>query len=369
MRKRLFVLSGIVIGVACLFLAPGGLAKPLAPTLKVSVLTADSGNLYFAGLIQRAAARLAAADLTDSVKVNLDFEDAGDSFYEAKSAVARSKVFGPDVLLMPIESGSAKQVIQLMKSDPIPMIATAPLDDGLGVSNKSGLFRLTSSHSQDITSLAEMISRAKPASALVVYSDDDYGQEVMKSMAFGLTIRGVPQVQVLGMSDLNAIRKTKPEVLVVASLEQSVAFFDDVQSWLLSVQDLYLVPGNLANYSGYPWAKALSGAKAILPQEATSSEFRTRLASALGRPALLSNPKAPVFALAWHTYEAITVAAQALLDAKAETAEGLRNALLSSKLKGKLRFAPSGYLKQVDYTVYKYGNSGTYAAAGVFSQN
>jgi ABC-type branched-subunit amino acid transport system substrate-binding protein len=369
MRKRMIVLSGIVLSVACLFLVPGGLAKPMAPTLKVSIMAADSGNLYFAGLIQRAAARLAAADLTDSVKVNLDFEDAGDSLYEAKNAVARSKAFNPDVLLMPIESGSAKAVVQLTKSDPMPMIATAPLDDFLGSSSKPWVFRLTSSHSQDVVSLAEMISRDKPASALVVYSDDDYGKEVMKSLAFGLTIRGVPQVQVLGMSDLSAIRKTKPEVLVVASLEQSLGFFDEMRGWLPTVQDLYLVPGNLANYSSYPWAKALSGAKAILPQEATSSEFRTRLASALGRPALLSNPKAPVFALAWHTYQAITLAAQALVDSKSENSEGLRNALLSSKLKGKLRFQASGYLKQVDYTVYRYGALGSYAPAGSFSQN
>jgi hypothetical protein len=369
MRKRMFVLSGIVIGSACLLLVPGGLAKPMAPTLKVSVLSADSGNLYFAGLIQRAAARMAAADLTDSVKVNLDFEDAGDSQYEAKNAIARSKAFDPDVLLMPIESGSAKQVVQLMKSDPIPMIATAPLDDGLGPSGKTWLFRLTSSHSQDITSLAEMISRDKPASALVVYSDDDYGQEVMKSMAFGMTIRGVPIVQVFGMTDLNAIKKTKPEVLVVSSLEQSINFFDASESWLPAVKDVYLVPGNMANYSSYPWAKSLTGAKGILPQESTTSEFRTRLASALGRPALLSNPKAPVFALAWHTYEAISLAAQAALEAKTDTAEGLRNALLSAKVKGKLRFTSAGYLKQVDYTVYRYGNSGTYLPAGVFSQN
>ncbi|NCA07612.1 MAG: hypothetical protein EBS85_02645 [Micrococcales bacterium] len=369
MRRRLIIIGGAVIGLACLFLVSGGFAKPMAPILKVGVMTADSGNLYFAGQIQRAAAKLAVTDLAESVKVNLDFEDTGDSMSDLKNAVARVKAFDADVLLAPIESGAAKQVIQLTKSEPIPMIAPAALDDGLNPSAKPWLFRLTSSHSQDIISLAEMISRDNPTSVLVAYSDDEYGKEAMRSIAFGLTVRGVPQVQVLAISDVIAIKKAKPEVLVVASLEQSIGFFEAVETWLPSVKDKYLVPGNMANYSTYPWAKSLAGIQGILPQEFTTAEFRNRLALSLNRPALLSNPKSPIFALAWHTYEGITLAAQALLDSRNVSSEALRVSIFSSKVKGKPRFQSLGFIKAVDYTVYRYGSSGSYAPAGVFSQN
>jgi hypothetical protein len=152
-------------------------------------------------------------------------------------------------------------------------------------------------------------------------------------------------------------------------LEQSIEFFDALEDWLPNVKQLYLVPGNMANYSAYSWAKILSDAQGILPQDPSSAEFRNRLATALGRPALLTNPKSPVFALAWHTYEAVTLAAQALLDSKSSKPEALRTALLGSKVKGKPRFQSMGYLKSVDYTVYRYGNLGSYTPVGVFSQN
>ena len=366
MRKRLIVLTGFVISFAGIYLATSSLAKPIAPAMRIGVMVSDSGSLYFAGSIQRAAARLAAGDLAETVKVNLDFEDAGDSVFEAKNAVARLKAFDADLLLAPIESETARLVAQLMK-DQLPIIATAPLDDD--VDSKQPFIRLTSSHSQDIISLAELISRDKPASVLIVHSSDSYGKDVMKSLAFGLTLRGVPKVQVLGISDITAIKKTRPEVLIVASMEQSIGFFSSVKDWLPQVGQMYLVPGNLANYTAYPWAKALKGTRAILPKDPTTAEFRNRLATSLGRPALLSNPKAPVFALAWHTYEGIQLAAQAFLEAKSNNPDDLRSALLNSKTKGEGRFQSSGYLRDVDYTVFSYGVLGSYAPEGVFSPN
>jgi branched-chain amino acid transport system substrate-binding protein len=366
MRKRLIVLTGLVISVAGIYLATSSLAKPIAPSMRIGVMASDSGSLYFAGSVQRAAAKLASSDLAETIKVNLAFEDAGDSVFEAKNAVARITAFDADVILAPIESDAAELVSELTKEQ-IPMIATAPLDDG--ITDKQPLFRLTSSHSQDIISLAELISRDKPATVLIVYSPDQYGKDVMKSLAFGLTIRGVTKVQVSGITELGSIRKTRPDVLVVASLEQSVGFFGNMKDWLPQVDQVYLVPGNLANYVAYPWAKNLKGTKAILPQDPTTAEFRNRLASALGRPALLGNPKAPVFALAWHTYEAVQLAAQAFLEAKSNSPQSLRAALLSAKAKGKLRFDSAGYLRDVDYTVFRYGVLGSYAPEGSFSPN
>ena len=360
------VLTGLVISIAGIYLATSSLAKPIAPALKIGVMVSDSGSLYFAGQIQRAAAKLAVSDLVDSVKVSLDFEDAGDSIVETKNAVSRVKAFDADVLLAPIESDSAKLVIQLIK-DQIPLIATAPLEDGL--SAKASPFRLTSSHSQDIISLAEMISREKPTSVLVVNSNDEYGKDVMKSLAFALTIRGVPKVQVLGIGETALVKRTRPDVLVLASLEQSVPFFESVKDWLPQVDQLYLVPGNMANYGSYPWGKELKGAKGILPLDLTTAEFRNRLAQTLGRPALLSNPKSPVFSLAWHTYEAVMLSAQALLEARSNSPEALRASLLASKTKGKLRFQSTGYLRDIDYQVFSYGSSGSYAPEGLFSPN
>jgi ABC-type branched-subunit amino acid transport system substrate-binding protein len=366
MRKRMIVLTGLVISVAGIYLATSSLAKPIAPSMRIGVMVSDSGSLYFAGAIQRAAAKLASSDLAETVKVNLVFEDAGDSVFEARNALARVKAFDADLLLAPIESDSARLVAQFTK-DQFPIIATAPLADD--VDNKQPFLRLTSSHSQDIISLAEMISRDRPATVLIVYSSDQYGKDVMKSLAFGLTLRGVPKVQVIGINELSAIRKIRPEVLIVASMEQSVGFFSSMRDWLPQVEQIYLVPGNLANYTAYPWAKTLKGTKAILPKDPTTAEFRSRLASALGRPSLLSNPKAPIFALAWHTYEAVLLAGQAFLEAKSTNPDSLRTALLNSKSKGELRFQSSGYLRDVDYTVFGYGVLGSYAPEGSFSPN
>ena len=368
MRKTKVVLISISFALGSLYLASTVAAKPNAPGLRIGILTADSGELYFAGTIQRAATKLAVKDLEDAVRISLSFEDPGDTDAEARSAINRLKEFEPQVLLAPIESNSARQVIRALDKTMLPMIATTPLEENLGLNSKekTWLFRLSSTQSQDSFALASCIAKTKPSSVLVVYAETSYGKAIRRSVSFALTMHGTPKVQSLAITDLKGIRKAQPEVLVLASMEESLVFLDQAKDWLERIPQVYFVPGNLANYSGEPFASELTGVEALVPKEVISASFRARLATALNNPAL-NTARASFLALGQRTYDSIVLAAESAVGLKKN--ESLRSALATSELGGSKRFSAQGYLEQPEYTVFRYLKSGDLASVGSFSPN
>ena len=372
MRKLRNIALATLIGVGGLYLVSMGNAKPLAPGLRVGVLVSDSGELGFAGSIQRAAARLAVNDLVEEksqVKVELSFIDIGDSESDYSRAFAKLKALRTEVILAPIESDSARALVESTMKNPLPMIAPSSLEDDLGAKNtKPWLFRLATSPSQDSFALSEMIARSKPASTLIVSSSLESSRDQMKSLAFGLAIRG-HRVQTLNIKDVKAIAKTKPDALVLLSMEESLAFFNSLEDWVSEVPQVYMVPSNLGDYSGYPWAKALKGAVAISPQTDIEPGFKADLAKLLGNQAVAGPRGAAVLALGQRTYDALKIAVEARIKAKTGEPEEMRTAI-SKALSGGLKvFNKQGFTDQNQYSVFRYGSSGTFTQSSVFSPN
>jgi ABC-type branched-subunit amino acid transport system substrate-binding protein len=372
MRKVRNIALGALIGIGGLYLVSIGNAKPLAPGLRVGVLVSDSGELGFAGSIQRAAARLAVSDLVEEktqVKVELNFVDVGNSASEYSRAFAKLRALRSEVILAPIESDSARALVENTGKSPVPIIAPSSLEDDLGVTNtRPWFFRLATSPSQDSYALSEMIARTKPGSTLIVSSSLESSRDQMRSLAFGLVMRGQP-VQTLNIKDIKAIAKTKPEAMVLLSMEESVTFFSSLEDWVSKLPQVYLVPSNLADYSSYPWANTLKGALAISPRAQINPIFKSDLAKALGNQAIVGPRGAAVLALGQRTYDAIKIAAGARIKSKTGEPEELRTAISKALNGGSRVFGKQGFFEQSEYSVFRYGSFGTFTQSSVFSPN
>ncbi len=372
MRKVQVAAITLVLGLGSLYLVSTGSAKPLAPSLKVAVLVSDSGELGFAGPIQRAAVRMAVKDLIDDkspVKLETSFIDAGDSASEHQAAISRVRAFDSDVVIAPIETKAAKALVRSIENNSMPIIAPSALEDDLDSnSSKPWIFRLATSPSQDSYALGDFIENTKAKSVLIVSSSIEQSRSQMKSLAFGLTMSGV-KVQTANIKDVKAIAKTKPEALVLLSMEESIQFFGSLEDWVSEVPQVYLVPSNLADYSGYPWASALKGAQAISPKYSGDPKFKAELAKTLGNQAILGPRGASIVALAQQSYDAVKIAAEARIKAKNDSPEELRLAISKAQNGANRLFNRFGFYDRAEYSVFRYGSSGTFSMSATFSQN
>jgi ABC-type branched-subunit amino acid transport system substrate-binding protein len=370
MRKvRNFAVVAL-IGIGGIFLVSIGNAKPLAPGIKVGVLVSDSGNLGFVGQFQRAAVRLAVRDLSDrQAKISIGYFDVGTSDQDRARALSRLKAFESDVIITPVESESTKALVESTAKSLVPMIAPSSLEDELGEKTaKPWLFRLATSPSQDSFALVRFVSKPEPKQVVIVSGSLPQSRAQMRSLAFGLAMNGI-RVQTLAIKDTKAIARTKPDALVLLSMEESLPFLKSMADWVESVPRVYLVPSNLADYSAYPFAKALNGAEAINPRTEVQPQFKADLAQLLGNTSL-QGPRAATFVgLAQRTYDAVKIAVEARLRAKNDSPESLRSAISRTQIDGKGLFEMSGFLDQSQYSVFRYSSSGTFSQVSLFSPN
>ena len=370
MRKVRNIAVLALIGIGGVYLVSIGNAKPIAPGLKVGVLVSDSGNLGFFGQVQRAAVRLAVRDLSDRpVKISIGYFDVGDSDQDRARAFSRLKAFESDVIIAPVESESTKALVESTTKSLVPMIAPSSLEDELGEeTTKPWLFRLATSPSQDSFALVRFVSKPEPRQVAIVSGSLPQSRAQLRSLSFGLVMNGI-RVQTLAIKDLKAIAKTKPDALVLLSMEESLPFLSSMANWVESVPRVYLVPSNLADYSAYPFAKALKGAEAINPRTEVEPQFRADLAQILGNGGLQGPRAAPILGLGQRTYDAVKIAVEARLRAKSDSPESLRSAIFRTQIEGKALFERSGFLDQSEYSVFRYSSSGTFSQVSVFSPN
>ena len=364
MKKLHIVLGSIALVSVGAYLFSTGAAQPIAPALRLGVLVSDSGPLYFAGEYQRAATKLAIADLakaSEPLKVNVSFLDLGDSTSEFENAREKLDDFRADVLLAPIESSSAVRLLKTTGNQPV--IATAAIAEK--IENQSPVFRLAPTQSQEIIALAQYIVDSDAKSVAIVFSDDEYGKSTLRSLAMAFALRGIGKVQVVPVSEYSRVIKTKPDALVLATMEQSLEFFAEYGKFPNKPKQLYLVPGNLASYSTYPWASQVKGALGLLSQTDVPDSFRNRLAAAMKRPAVKTTTN-PIVTLSYLTYRAVLISGESFVKAGGNFTPRLRTALLESESNGVRNFTSQGIANRDKYSVYQYSAKGSYSVIGEY---
>jgi ABC-type branched-subunit amino acid transport system substrate-binding protein len=182
-------------------------------------------------------------------------------------------------------------------------------------------------------------------------------------MAFAL--RGIGKVQVAPVSEYSRVIRNKPDALVLASMEQSISFFSEYSKFLSKPKQLFLVPGNLANYSNYPWANQLKGSLGLLANTSVPEGFRNRLALVMKRPAIKTSNN-PIVGLSYLTYKAVMLSGEAFLKVGGNNPLRLRAALLESESHGVRAFTNQGFANGDKYSVYQYSARGGYSAIGEY---
>ncbi|NDC18718.1 MAG: hypothetical protein EBZ87_00405 [Microbacteriaceae bacterium] len=182
-------------------------------------------------------------------------------------------------------------------------------------------------------------------------------------MAFAL--RGIGKVQVVAVSEYSRVIKTKPDALVLATMEQSLGFFAEYGRFPNKPKQLYLVPGNLASYSNYPWASQVKGALGLLSQTDVPESFRNRLAAYMKRPAVKTTTN-PIVTLSYLTYRAVMISGESFVKAGGSFAPRLRTALMESESNGVRNFISQGIAYRDKYSVYQYSAKGSYSVIGEY---
>lgn len=324
----------------------------MAPGMRVGVFISTSGPLYFAGAFQKAAAELAKKDLAKLVNLELIFQDAGNTELAAEFGLRAIQKRPLDLVLLPIETDSVKRVLKSKLLSDVILVAPSVIDENL-VGGKQ-ILRMASTQSQDSYALAKFVAKQNNDTVAVVSASDEYSKSVAKSISFALSMRAV-RVKNHVFNEGQALREIKAEALVLASMEQSAELLAKLPNWLDKFRRIYLVPGNLANYSGFPFAADLAQATGLLALEEHSQGFRQRLAAQMGRSEILKAPNSPMFGLAWRTYQALVLAG-----------EQIREVGDLSELANVGLFNPDGFYLGQRYSVIRYSNTGVYSIVGSF---
>lgn len=349
-RKAIIAFTAIVL-LAVAFYGTSQ-ARTMAPGLRVGVLVSTSGPLYFAGAFQKAAVELAKKDLAKTVALEFTFQDPGDSEFETNSALGYFAKQNVQLILAPIETDAVKRVLRSKNLPEVPVIAPSSIAENLGGNKK--VFRLATTISQDSAALAKFIAKQDHEVVAVVSASDEYSKAVSRSVAFGLSLRSV-RVKSHPFSEYQALRNFTADALVLVSMEQSAELLSKLPNWLNRYDRVYLVPGNLANYSAFSFASELKGAIGLLAAEEHSQAFRQRLASLMGRQEILSAPNSPMFGLARRSYQALVLAA-----------DQIRNQGNLSDLGKSGTFSAEGYYLGQRYSVLRYSTEGVYSVIGSF---
>ncbi len=350
MKRKVFIALTLVLLIAVVCYGTSQ-ARTVAPGFRVGVLVSSSGPLYFAGAFQKAAAELAKKDLSQTINLELYYQDPGDTERETDFALKNLARQNLDLILAPIETESVKRVLRSNQLPKLPIVAASSIAENLGSDIK--VLRLATTLSQDSVALAKLVAKTNEVVAVIAASDE-YSKSVSRSLAFGLTLRSV-RVKSHFFSEGQALREIRADAAVLVSMEQSVELLSKQPNLLKGFKRVYLVPGNLANYSAYGFAQDLAGAIGLLPAEEHSQAFRQRLASQMGRPEILTAPNSPMFGLAKRTYQALVTAAEEI------RARGNLNELASSST-----FTAEGYLANQRYSILRYSSAGVYSVIGSF---
>jgi hypothetical protein len=369
MRKRFVSVITILVILTAGFVGVS-YGKPLAPTIRIGVLTNSTGPLYFAGAIQKTASALAGEDLYDaSVKTLFFYEDVGNTVADAKTAFKKLRANDVDVVIGPLTSASTVAVLKADERDPLPIIAPSPIDQNVdgSLADVNWLFRMATTNDQDNYALVDLIARDKRPNIALVAGTDPYSMQSRLALARGLVFRGYSDVHGYSVTEQKALRLTKPDVLVLTTLEESVSFMNVMSDWVSPIKNVYLVQGNLANYSMYSWAGSLNGAQAVAPADSFPGGFKTRLLTALNKPYLLNSTNQSVFTLGKRIYDSVLAAGRVFKSG--DSHEIYRKRLAQAKSEGQSLFSADGLYLMQKYTIFRYGSSGLFSPVAVFDPN
>ena len=364
-------------------------------TLRIGLILDNTGRQNFLNAPQLAAARLAVKDINAAgghkgKPVELLPETIStDTAAQAKALVAAKA----DVVIGPTDSSRAPAAIDVLSNAKVALIS--PANSASGLSNyKSGgyYFRTAAADIAQASVLAKLAKDSGAKTLAVLHEEGDYGKDVAAAVDSAAKQSGMDTVADAefkpgqAQQAAAAAKAANPDAVVLVARDGAQGAIAELNNAGLAGKKLVLSDGAVNQYGSGLGARALDGARGILPGVFPSAAFQADLVAV--------DPGLKDMTFAAETYDAVILAAVAAAAADddagtsiaaslvpvsggAAAADGQTASPAASKVctsykdcedalragqrpdydgqSGRISFDSHGDITQANYVVYTYG--------------
>jgi branched-chain amino acid transport system substrate-binding protein len=364
-------------------------------TLRIGLILDNTGGQNFLNAPQLAAARLAVKDINAAgghkgKPVELLPETIStDTAAQAKALVAAKA----DVVIGPTDSSRAPAAIDVLSNAKVALIS--PANSASGLSNyKSGgyYFRTAAADVAQASVLAKLAKDGGAKTLAVLHEEGDYGKDVAAAVDSAAKQSGMDTVADAefkpgqAQQAAAAAKAANPDAVVLVARDGAQGAIAELNNAGLAGKKLVLSDGAVNQYGSGLGARALDGARGILPGLFPSAAFQADLVAV--------DPGLKDMTFAAETYDAVVLAAVAAAAAEddagtsvaaslvpvsggAAAADGQTASPAASKVctsykdcedalragqrpdydgqSGRISFDSHGDITQANYVVYTYG--------------
>lgn len=307
--------------------------------LVVGSLLPQTGSLAFLGPPEFAGVDLAVKEINEAGGVlGKDVRHVKGDSGDTDSGIAPSETdklikAGSDVIVGAASSGVSMTVIDKILSAGVvqfsPANTSTDFDEG-DYAEPDLYFRTAPSDVLQGAVMANLLLQEGRSNVAILARQDSYGETLAEQVKEGLESGG-SKVAVTSFygekapsydAQINEVAAAKPDAIVLIAFDETKKIVPQLVSKGIGPQDvpMYMVDGNVADYSGESFASELKGVKGTVPGAEASDDFKDRL--------LEVDPSLKDFSYAAESYDAVIASALAAIAADNDSGEAIASELV-----------------------------------------
>ncbi len=321
----------------------GGSAEKGDGQLVVGTLLPQTGSLAFLGPPEFAGVDLAIKEINDAGgvlggKVEVTHSDSGDTKTDiASQSVDRLLGKNVDAIIGAASSGVSFTVIDKITGAGVVHFSPANTSpDFTNYDDKGLYFRTAPSDVLQGRVMGDLVLSDGHQAVAIMALQDPYGEGLADNVEKSVTGGGGEVVEKViydpaaanYSAEVGKIQAANPEALVLIGFEETKKIIPELISQGIGPDEvaLYLVDGNLADYSKDFEPGTLNGTKGTLPGAKTGEDFKKNL--------LKINPKLADFSYAPESYDAAVLIALAAQAAQSDNGKAIASKLVEVSREG-----------------------------------
>ncbi|WP_111720633.1 ABC transporter substrate-binding protein [Homoserinimonas sp. OAct 916] len=301
--------------------APGG--EPIVSdlTLKIGTILPQSGQLAYLGPPEEAGVQLAVNEINEAnmgIKVEATFRDSGDTTTDIATISATDLLAaGVTSIVGAASSAVSFNIIDKITDAGVLQISPANTSPDFTDYDDGGLyFRTAPSDLLQGEVLANQIAEDGKSALGMIVLNDPYGTGLAASLKENYEAAGGKVVSEALFNEgdttfdaqISTVMAAKPDAIAVITFEQAKVIIPALVAAGAPNDSMYLVDGNLADFSADFEPGTLEGSKGTQPGPALSADFHDKL--------MAIDPTLKNFNYAAESYDAVVLLALAALAAQ-----------------------------------------------------
>ena len=406
--------AGVVAAAAAISLALAGCSASSEPAakgdgvLKIGAVIPLTGALAFLSPPEIAGIELAVADINAAggvlgKPVEFSIEDSSDGDNPTIAPASATKLLseGVDAIVGAAASGVTRLIIDQITASKTVQISMSNTAPDLTTWNDGGFyFRTAPSDLLQGAIIGNQIVADGNENVAIIYQQTSYGEGLEAKAkatieAAGATIVSslpFPEAETNFDSIVDETIAAGADSVLVISYDESKKIIPALQKKKFDGSKIYLVDGNLANYSDQDWKAYLNGAKGTLPGGKLDEAFKKRAADLYKEK---TGEELVEFAYLSETYDAVILLALAAQQAGDDSGASIQANMTSVSTggtkvtnfadglkvitdggdvdydgySGPIEFDENGDPTGASIGIYQYGKEGTYNLLDVVAGN